>query len=124
MKPLTKKILIYSGLSLDIIVTVFLFVLSIIMLATMPETYPGFDMKMYYESHPGFITYLQANPTVYLLACVLPLVILLIGNIFLLILFINKAGKKKAALSDLSEDQKAALRAEILKEMDSPEEKK
>jgi hypothetical protein len=124
MNPKVKKILIFSGLALDVAIIVFLFVVSIIMLATMPDvTEPGFDMKAYYEAHPGMITYFQANPTPYLLICVVPLIVLLIGNIILLVWYINKAGKSKAQLSDLSEEQKAALRAELMKDMSSEEKK-
>ena len=125
MNPRMKKALIYCGLALDIVITVFLFVVSIIMLATMPDSsMPGFDMMAYYEDHPGMFTYLQAHPTVYLLSCVLPLVVLLVGNIILLVWYINNAGKKKTELADLSEEQKAALRAELAKDMSTPEEKK
>lgn len=125
MNPMLKKILIYTGISLDVVATVFLFVISIIMISTMPDLLSaGYaDMKAYYEAHPGMITYLQANPTVYLLSCVLPLVILLIGNIILLVWYINHAGKTRTQLSDLSEEQKAALRAELAKDMSSEEKK-
>lgn len=122
MNPKLKKALIFSGLALDVVVTVFLFVVSIIMLATMPDPLVV-DIQENYKLHPGMITFFQANPSAYLLICVVPLALLLIGNIFLLVWYINKAGKQKAQLSDLSEDQKAALRAEILKDIDSKEEK-
>ncbi len=121
MNPTVKKVLIYCGLGLDVIVTVFLFVISIIMIATMPDKI--YDPKVFYESNPGLITYLQAYPTTYLLSCVLPLVILLIGNIILLVLYINRAGKKKAELADLTDEQRAALRAELMKDMEKPESK-
>ena len=121
MNPKVKKILIFSGLGLDVAITVFLFVVSIIMLATMPAS--GTNMKAYYEKDPNMITYLQANPTVYLLSCVLPLGVLLLGNIVLLVLYVRKAGTKKAMLSDLSEEQKAALRAELLKDMEESDKK-
>lgn len=123
MNPKVKKILIFSGLGLDVAITVFLFVISIIMLATMPDAAEIVDMKSYYEANPNMITYLQANPTVYLVACVVPLMVLLVGNIILLVLYINKAGKRKTELSDLSEEQKAALRAELMKDMSSEEKK-
>ena len=126
MNTKIKKALIYSGITVDVLITVFLFVISIIMLATMPvlEETQFKDMKSYYEANPGFITYLQANPTTYLLSCVLPLVVLLIANVILLVLYINKAGKKKAELADLSDEQKAALRAELMKDMQASEEPK
>lgn len=123
MNPKVKKALIYSGLGLDVVVTVFLFVVSIIMLATMPDPHTVV-IEEYFKTHPGMITYLQAHPTTYLLSCVVPLAILLIGNIFLLVWYMNKASKQKAQLADLSEEQKAALRAEILKDMEEPKEEK
>lgn len=125
MNPTVKKVLIIGGISIDVLITVFLFVISIIMLATMPDLKSAgyLDMKSYYEAHPGMITYLQANPTTYLLSCVLPLVVLLIANVILLVLYINKAGKRKTELSDLSEAQRAALRAELMKDMSSEEKK-
>ena len=126
MNTKTKKALIFTGLGIDVAITVFLFVLSIIMLATMPDlkSVGYLDMESYYADYPGMITYLQAHPTTYLLSCVLPLIVLLIGNIILLIWYINRAGKMKTQLSDLSEEQKAALRAELAKDMSAPEEKK
>ncbi len=122
MNQKAKKILLYSGLTLDVVITVFLFVISIIMIATMPDLQPGMSMEVYYKEHPGFITYLQANPTTYLLTCVVPLILLLVANVILLVLYINRAGKRKMQLSDLNEDQKAALREAILKDIESPKE--
>ncbi len=117
----TKKLLLICGLSLDVLITVFLFVVAIIMLATMPKTDAGMSVAI--ETNGPFIGYLQTHSTLYLWTCVIPLFVLLAGNIALLIIYVKKAGKAKAQLSDLSEDQKAALRAEILKDMDSSEEK-
>ena len=122
MNPMVKKILIFSGIALDVAVTVFLFVVSIIMLATMPPS--GTDMQAFYEENKGMITFFQANPTLYLLTCVLPLVLLLIANVVFLALYIKKAAKRKIALNELSDDQKAALREAILKDMESPKEEK
>lgn len=127
MNTKTKKILIISGLALDVAITVFLFVVAIVMLATLPDDKTikaAGGMLNIYESNKNMITYLQAHPTTYLLTCVIPLIVLLIGNIILLVLYLNKAGKRKTELSDLSEDQKAALRAEILKDMEEPKEDK
>lgn len=121
MSPKLKKILLISGISLDVAVTVFLFVIAIIMLATAPKT--NIDQQNAIINNGPFIGYLQQNTTLYLWTCVVPLFVLLAGNVVLLVLYVKKAGKTKAQLSDLSEDQKAALRAEILKDMDSSEEK-
>lgn len=121
MDKTTKKILLISGIVIDVGITVFLFVVAIIMLATAPKT--AFDVQNAINTNGPFIGYLQQNTTVYLWTCVIPLFVLLGLNIFALVFYVNKAGKTKAQLSDLSEDQKAALRAEILKDMDSSEEK-
>ena len=82
-----KKGLIIAGITVDVAVTIFLFVVSIIMLATMPESKNEIDTTK-------FIGYLQGNPTVYLVACVIPLFALLILNICLLALYVKKASKK------------------------------
>lgn len=123
MNPKVKKALIFTGIGLDVAITVFLFVISIIMLATMPDT-KVVDLQANYEANPGMITYFQAKPTVYLLTCVVPLLVLLVGNIILLVFYINSAGKRKTELSDLSDEQKAALRAELMKDMQISEEPK
>lgn len=121
MNAKLRKILLISGISVDVLITVFLFVVAIIMIATAPKTLA--DKQAAIENNGPFIGYLQQNTTLYFWTCVFPLIFLLIGNIVMLVLYVKKAGKTKAQLSDLSEEQKAALRAEILKDIDSSEEK-
>ncbi len=125
MKPKTKKILFFTGLGLDVAIMIFLLVVAIIMLATMPSG----DLLKYHpeiviEQNGAFIGTLQTQPTLYLCTCVVPLIVLFILNIIGLIYYVKKAGTKKAVLSDLSEEQKAAIRAELLKEMQEEQEKK
>ena len=119
MSPKTKKILIFSGIGLDVAVTVFLFVVAIIMIATMPGnnlSQVEYDAKI--AQNGPFIGYLQTHPTLYLWTCVVPLFVLLVANIAFLVLYVRKVGKKpEVAVDDLSEEQKAALRAELLKEL-------
>lgn len=116
MNPKMKKALIISGLCVDIAITIFLFVIAIIMLATMPKN--GAEMKLAVETNGPFIGYLQQHSTVYLCAFVLPLFVLLAANIVFLILYVRKLSKKpEVAVEDLNEEQKAALRAELLKEL-------
>lgn len=116
MNPKLKKILIISGLCVDIALTIFLFVIAIIMLATMPKD--SVEMRDAVNINGPFIGYLQKNPTVYLVSCVIPLFVLLGANIVFLILYVRKVGKKpEVAVEDLNEEQKAALRAELLKEL-------
>lgn len=118
MNAKTKKILLVAGIVLDVAITAFLLVISIIMLATMPKNVADIDAST-------FIGYLQANPTVYLLSCVIPLFLLLALNITALIWYVKKVANKKVALSDLNEEQKEALRKQLLSEMSkSPEDKK
>lgn len=122
MNPKAKKILIIGGLCIDVAITIFLFVVAIIMLATMPKTSSG--MQDAVKLNGPFIGYLQQHSTVYLLTCVIPLFVLLAANIVFLILYVRKVGKKpEVAVNDLSEEQKAALRAELLKELESGDKK-
>ena len=111
----TQKILIIAGIALDVALTVGLFVISIIMIATMPHT------KEQAEALTGFIGFLQAHPTIYFWACVVPLFVLLAGNIVLLFLYVKKTAPKKdkVELNELSEEQKEALRKELLKDINS-----
>lgn len=112
----SKKALWISLISVDAALTVFLFVVSIIMLATMPNT----TQRKIIESRgpQNMIEYFQLNPLVYFFVGVLPLILLLIANIIGLVVYIRKlTAKKQAALSDLSEEEKAALKAELLKDL-------
>ena len=119
MNKKTKRILILFALGLDIAITIFLFIVAIIMLATMPAsglTQAQYDAKI--AANGPFIGYMQSHSNVYLITCVVPLFALLACNIFLLVLYVRKVGKKpEVAVEDLNEEQKAALRAELLKEL-------
>ena len=116
MSPKTKKILIFSGIGLDVAITIFLFVVAIIMIATMPKNES--DMLVAVEKNGPFIGYLQQHITLYFWTCVFPLILLFIGNIVVLVLYVRKEAKKRETkMEDLSEEQKAALRAELLKEL-------
>lgn len=107
-----KKPLWISLLALDIGVTIFLFVVSIIMLANTPKSAEE------REAMDGFIGYLIKNPTVYLCAFVIPLFVLLALNIIGLVMYVRKTSKREPTkVSDLTEAQKEALRAELLKEL-------
>lgn len=109
--PKTKRILFISLFCVDIALTIFLFIVSIIMLATMPKTKNEIDATT-------FIGYLQANPTVFLLAFVIPLFILLAANVAILIWYVRKSNKaKQVKLNDLSNEEKEALRKELMKDL-------
>lgn len=109
-----KKGLIIGGITLDVAITVFLFVVSIIMLATMPK-----DPKQGVAVNGPFIGYLQAHGNdVYLPFFVVPLFVLLIANIAILVIYVKKAGKTKAVeVADLDDSQKEALKAALLKDL-------
>ena len=90
------------------------------MLATLPKD--SFDVSHAVDNHGPFIGYLQQHPTFYLCTFVIPLFVLLAANIIFLILYVRKVGKKsEVAVDDLTEEQKAALRAELLKELQNEE---
>lgn len=112
-----KKILYISLFSLDMALTVFLFVVSIFMLATMPKNTSQINPKT-------FIGFFQANPTIFLLAIVLPEIILLATNVIILIMYVKKTSKKKVQLNELSADEKEALRKQLLADLAKQEEPK
>lgn len=106
-----KKI-IYIGLFvIDIAVTVFLFVLSIIIIATMPSD------PISLQQATGMIGYLQQNPNVLLGVVVVPLFALLAINVGLLIWFVKTQNNKKLQVSDLSDEQKEKLKEELMKDL-------
>ena len=115
MNKNVKKGLLIGGIVLDVGITLFLLVVSIIMLATMPRNVV--EMEKAIEMNGPFIGYLQQNSTVYLLTCVVPLFLLLALNIIGLVMYIKKAGKTKATLAELSDEQKDAIKAELLKDL-------
>ena len=109
--PKSKRILFITLFCLDVVITIFLFIVSIIMLATMPKDKSSINAAT-------FIGYLQANPTVFLLAFVIPLFILLAANVAILIWYVRKSNKaKQVKLNDLSDEEKEALRKELMKDL-------
>ena len=112
----TKKILLFAGLAVDVGITIFLFVISILILA---KVIPASTLNEAVNNSKGLIKYLLQNPTVYLVAFVIPLFVLLAGNVVGLIIYVKKTSGKAAPaqLDDLSEEQKEALRQELLKDL-------
>ena len=118
-----KKPLIIALVALDFAITVFLFVLSIIMIVKLGQ-YPN-NPKAAAAASSGMIKYFIENPTVYLVTCVIPLFVLLAVNIVGLVIYVKKTSKKEPAkLDDLSEEQKEALRQELLKDLQGGNEEK
>lgn len=108
-----KKPLFIAIIALDLALTIFFLVISIIMLANTVGKTPA-----EIASNTGFIGYLQNHTTVYFFGFVLPLFVLLAGNIVGLVIFVKKTSKSEPTqLNDLSEEQKEALRQELLKDL-------
>lgn len=117
MNEKTKKGLIIGGLVADFGVTVFLFVLSIILLAKLPDSKYNIDPNT-------FTGWFHSDPIRILLICVIPLVVLLVVNIAVLYFYLKKNGAKKPVkLEDLSEEEKEALRKKIAEELAKKDEK-
>ena len=112
-----KKPLIIAGLVLDVGITVFLFVISILILA---KVIPAATLEEAINNSRNMplIKFLLQHQTVYLVGFVVPLFVLLALNVVGLILYVKKtSGAKPAQLDDLSEEQKEALRQELLKDL-------
>lgn len=118
MKKSTKYLII-TGVAVDVAITIFLFVISIIMLVMLGKY--G-DVKQAAANAQGLILYLLKNTNVYFWAFVFPLFVLLAANIVGLVFYVKKTSAKEAKseqadLSDLSDEQKEALKAELLKDL-------
>ena len=114
-----KKPLLIAAIVVDMGATIFLFVISIIMLATMVGSATTAEAI---ANSDGLIKYLIQDTSsggfVYLLGFVVPLFVLLALNIVGLVLFVRKTTKREPAkLSDLSDEQKEALRKELLNDL-------
>lgn len=112
-----QKILLIAGIALDVAITVFLFVISIVMLATLGKY--GSTQKALQNVDEGLVKFLLQNLTLYFWAFVFPLFILLAANILGLVFYVKKTSAKAepAKLDDLSAEQKEALRQELLKDL-------
>lgn len=114
----STKILIIAGVAVDVAITVFLFVISIIMIVMLVRF--GDARNAILNSEEGtLVNYLLKNTTLYFWVFVFPLFILLAGNILGLVFYVKKTSAKEAPaqLDDLSEEQKEALRQELLRDL-------
>ena len=118
-----KKPLFIGLIALDFAITVFLFVVSIIMLVKLAR-YP--NQPQVAANHSGaMIRFFILNPNAFLGICVIPLFVLLAANIVGLVFYVRKTSKSEPAkLDDLSEEQKEALRQELLKDLQGGSEEK
>ena len=122
MKKYKKPLMI--GLSaVDFALTIFLFVLSLIMIVTIAQH--NNNPREAADASSGMIKFFIEDTTAFLWICVIPLFVLLAGNIVGLVFYVKKTSKKEPAkLEDLSEEQKEALRQELLKDLQGGSEEK
>ena len=113
-----KKWLWISLAGLDVAITGFLFVVHIIMLAHIVGKSP--EAIQDYSEQSGFFPMLVRNQSLYGWAFVMPLFVILAANIVGLIIYIRKVAVKKntVKVSDLSEEDKEALKKELLKDLE------
>ncbi|HHT67537.1 MAG TPA: hypothetical protein GX010_04920 [Erysipelotrichaceae bacterium] len=122
-----KKPLSIGLIVLDVAVTVFLFIISIIILSVVV---PAESLEEAVNNSSGLIKYLLQNPNIYLILFVIPLFLILAANIIGLVVYVRKTTKREPAkLSDLTAEQKEKLRQELLKDLqgvpsDNPSENK
>lgn len=116
----SKKIIYGALFGADVALTIFFLVVSVVMIATMPS-----DIDVQFGNYQdNFIGWFQQNPTYFLLMVVLPLLALFIVNIVVLSVYVKKTNeKKKVALNDLSEEDKAKLREALMKDLAGGEKK-
>ena len=109
-----KKPLLIALVVLDVAVITFFLVLSIMILITVTQ----YKNQAVAHSTGLVKAILQLPPVGSFFAFVLPMFLVLAGNIVGLMLYVRKTTKKEPAkLDDLSEEQKEALRQELLKDL-------
>ena len=109
-----KKPLLIALVVLDVAVITFFLVLSIMILITVTQ----YKNQAVAHSTGLVKAILQMPPVGSFFAFVLPMFLVLAGNIVGLMLYVRKTTKKEPAkLDDLSEEQKEALRQELLKDL-------
>ena len=111
-----KKILWISLAALDVAIVGFLFVVHIIMLANIVGKTPLEVHDL--ANGKGLIAFLAGHLSVYGFVFVLPLFLILAANIIGLVFYLKKNLKRgKITASDLSDEEKEALKKELLKDL-------
>ena len=112
-----KKILWISLAVLDVAITTFLFVVHILMLVNVVGKTSAQVQQI--ASGSGLIPFLINHLTLYLCLFVIPLFVILAANIVFLVIYVRKQTKQeKVSVSDLSDEEKEKLKAELLKDLD------
>lgn len=113
-----KKVLIISLAVLDAAVVTFLFVVHIAMLVNVVGKTP--EAVQEFAKGEGLFSFLAGNLTVYGVAFVIPLFLILAANIIGLVLYVKKATKKeKPVLEDLSASDKEVLMRELFQKLEA-----
>ncbi len=109
-----KKPLLIALVVLDVALIAFFLVLSIMILVTVTK----YKNEAVAHSSGLVQAILKLKPAVSFVVFVLPMFLVLAGNIVGLMLYVRKTTKKEPAkLEDLSDEQKEALRQELLKDL-------
>ena len=103
-----KKLLWIAAIALDVAVTVFLFVIHIIMLINIVGKTP--EELQALRSQDNLIGALMRDNVLYLVGFVIPLFVILVINIVGLVFYVKKQTKKEPVqVNDLTDEQKEAL---------------
>ena len=111
-----QKSLIIAGITFDVLLSIFLFTISIIVIVLVGK----YGVREASNHTSGLILYLLQHTTFYFWVFVFPLFVLLAANIIGLVFYVKKTSAKENAptkLDDLSAEQKEALRQELLKDL-------
>ena len=112
-----KKVLWICLAALDVAVVGFLFVVHIIMLANIVGKSPAEVHEL--ANGTGLVAFLAGHLSVYGFAFVLPFFLVLAANIVGLVFYLKKNLKRgKVTAADLSEEEKEALKKELLKDLE------
>ena len=111
-----KKWLFICAAALDVAVTVFLFVIHIIMLVNITGKTDEELSELLKQNN--LIGALMRNNTLYLCAFVIPLFVILALNIVALVFYVKKQTKKEPVqVSDLTDEQKEELKKQLLEDL-------
>ena len=105
-----KKVLWIAIVGVDVALTIFLFVIHIIMITTLAQNQNGDLSKV-----GGLAGYLINNLNLYLGAFVIPTFVILAGNIVALVIYVRKQTKKEPiSVNELTDEQKEELKKQLL----------
>ena len=117
-----KKVLWIVLGAIDVAVVLFLFVIHILMLINVVGKTPEALHEFIREGN-GLIGFLAGHLWVYGVFFVIPLFLILIGNVVWLVFYVRKTSKaEKVTVNDLSDEEKEALRKELLNDLAKPKE--